>query len=114
MSCFFELDEEEHWNPRENYKPRVLIKEMNTDDRNLEIRSFPNDEWPDRKIDLMHSDFAVSDPLAYYVPYHWDQKNWGIYFRIDKMLKDFNGFINKYYQNYYSRNAVIWEGKLKR
>jgi hypothetical protein len=37
----------------------------------------------------------IIDPLAFYVPYHFNTGLWGIYFRINEINKDFNNFIPK-------------------
>jgi hypothetical protein len=38
-------------------------------------------------------EIIIIDPLAYYIPYHHDDENWGIYFRVDKIILDFKDFI---------------------
>jgi hypothetical protein len=35
----------------------------------------------------------IDDPLAYYIPYHHDDENWGIYFRVNRIISDFKNFI---------------------
>jgi hypothetical protein len=43
-----------------------------------------------------HAPVIIVDPLAYYVPYHTSQREWGIYLRIVKMLTDFLRFTSAY------------------
>lgn len=43
-------------------------------------------EFEDKRTDGVD---MIRDPLAYYVPYHWNADLWGIYFRRRKILADF-------------------------
>ena len=36
----------------------------------------------------------VVDDVFYYVPYHYDPINYGMYFRLDRIWRDFLGFVN--------------------
>jgi hypothetical protein len=41
---------------------------------------------------IVESRKIVVDPLAFYVPYHFDPTNWGIYFRVNSIKRDFDCF----------------------
>ncbi|MEM2414096.1 MAG: hypothetical protein QW109_05705 [Sulfolobales archaeon] len=47
-----------------------------------------------RNEDVKKAERVIEDPLAYYVPYHSPEM--GIYFRINRMLSDFQNFIFKW------------------
>lgn len=40
---------------------------------------------------------VIVDPLAFYVPYHVSEEDWGIYFRGRKVRNDFLNFVGGYY-----------------
>lgn len=42
--------------------------------------------------DIERAEHIIEDPLAYYVPYHSPPRIRGIYFRVDRMLSDFEKF----------------------
>jgi len=44
-----------------------------------------------------YSRTIIVDPLVFYVPYHLDISNYGIYFRVEKIKDDFKKFLNFVY-----------------
>lgn len=60
-----------------------------------ETSLFPpiNDEF--ERLEPECEESIIIDPLAYYVPYHFNLKLWGIYFRVKEINKDFNNFVNR-------------------
>jgi len=47
-------------------------------------------DWKERKKPKRYSNKTIIvDRLAFYVPYHFDPENYGIYFRVEQVLSDF-------------------------
>jgi len=52
----------------------------------------PDNRW----YNVIVCDNVIVDPLAFYLPYNYHLKRWGIYFRIKKMLQTFEKMIEIY------------------
>jgi len=86
------IEEDEFVPPKVEIPSFVPVEKTEEIEEKASLFSPINDEF--ERLEPKCEESIIIDPLAYYVPYHFHPKLWGIYFRVKEINKDFNNFVN--------------------
>jgi hypothetical protein len=91
------LKEDEFKPPLDESKLRSLEERLPIE-LPKEIEQYPLERKGEFQEPRLNKDLEgegiIIDPLAFYAPYHYNPRDWGIYFRVNRINNDFNNFLN--------------------